>query len=100
LHLYLDQANKLACGGALHGGKRRAPSPAALLSRCYRPVLLETFVELSRFQGTCYRAANWTLLGNTKGRGKLDPDKQALLPKKAIWIYPIANNFRQFLCVD
>ena len=66
----------------------------------YRPALLETFVELSRFQGTCYRAANWTLLGNTTGRGKLGPDNQARLPKKAIWIYPIANNFRQFLCVD
>jgi hypothetical protein len=27
----------------------------------YRPVLLETFVEKQRFQGTCYKAANWTL---------------------------------------
>jgi len=64
----------------------------------YRPVLLETFVELPRFRGTCYRAANWTLLGETRGRGKLDVHNQALLPKKAIRVYPLVKNFRQFLC--
>jgi len=36
-----------------------------------RPVLLETFVETKRFTGTCYKAANWRLRGQTKGRGKL-----------------------------
>jgi len=50
----------------------------------YRPVLLETFVELPRFRATCYRAANWKLLGVTKGRGKLDVHHRAPLPKKAI----------------
>ena len=34
------------------------------------PVLLETFCEKPRFKETCYRAANWTLVGQTKGRGK------------------------------
>jgi hypothetical protein len=66
----------------------------------YCPVLLETFVELPRFRGTCYRAANWKLLGETKGRGKLDVHNQALLPKKAIWVYPIVKNFRQVLCAE
>jgi len=66
----------------------------------YRPVLLETFVELSRFRGTCYRAANWKLLGETQGRGKLDVHNQALLPKKAIWVYPMVKNFRQVLCAQ
>jgi hypothetical protein len=64
----------------------------------YRPVLLETFVERPRFRGTCYQAANWTLLGETKGRGKLDRRKQALLPKKAIWVYPLHKDFRRALC--
>ena len=64
----------------------------------YSPVLLETFVELPRFRGTCYRAANWSLLGKTKGRGKLDVYNQALLPKKAIWVYPLVKNFRRVLC--
>lgn len=57
-------------------------------------MLLETFVERPRFRGTCYQAANWILLGETKGRGKLDVRRQALLPKKAIWVYPLHKDFR------
>ena len=38
----------------------------------YEPVLLETFVEIPRFTGTSYRAANWIRLGQTQGRGKLE----------------------------
>jgi hypothetical protein len=34
----------------------------------YRPVLLETFVDLTKFDATCYRAANWHYLSETKGR--------------------------------
>jgi hypothetical protein len=32
----------------------------------YRPVLMETFVEKQRFEGTCYKAANWRYPGQTK----------------------------------
>ena len=39
-----------------------------------------------------------SLLGKTKGRGKLDVYNQALLPKKAIWVYPLVKNFRRVLC--
>ncbi len=46
----------------------------------YQPVLLETFVECNRFLGTCYKAANWTCVGTTKGRGKLDTYNKAGLP--------------------
>ncbi len=63
-----------------------------------RPVLLETFVEQPRFQGTCYQAANWTYLGETRGRGKLDIHHQNPLPKKAIWVYPLNKHFRYILC--
>ena len=63
-----------------------------------RPVLLETFVERPRFHGTCYQAANWTYLVDTKGRGKLDVHHQSLLPKKAIWVYPLNKHFRHILC--
>jgi hypothetical protein len=63
----------------------------------YRPVLIETFVELPRFRGTCYHAANWVYVGETKGRGKLDTRNEAKLPKKAIWLYPLAKNFRKIL---
>ena len=63
----------------------------------YRPVLIETFVERPRFRGTCYQAANWICVGETKGRGKLDVRNQALLPKKAIWVYPLDKGFRSIL---
>lgn len=63
----------------------------------YRPVLLETFVEKDRFQGTCYKAANWTFLGYTQGRGKLDRTKTCSLPVKSVWVLPLTRNFRQLL---
>ncbi len=64
----------------------------------YRPVLLETFVETPRFRGTCYKAANWIHLGQTQGRGKLDVDRTARLPKKSVWVYPLLPDFRRTLC--
>jgi hypothetical protein len=48
----------------------------------YRPVLLETLVEKPRFRGTCYNAANWVYLGQTKGRGKLGPAGKQSVPIK------------------
>ncbi len=63
----------------------------------YRPVLLETFVEQPRFRGTCYQAANWIFIGETKGRGKLDVRNLAKLPKKSIWVYPLVKDFRNIL---
>jgi hypothetical protein len=64
----------------------------------YRPVLVETFVETHRFSGACYRAANWVHVGTTQGRGKLDRNHTATLPRKAIWLYPLARHFRTSLC--
>ena len=67
-------------------------------SYAYRPVLLETFVEKPRFTGTCYKAANWQLLGDTQGRGKLDTLHRHAQPIKSIWIYPLARDFQRQLC--
>jgi len=64
-----------------------------------RVVLLETFVETPRFAGTCYRAANWQYLGETTGRGKTDRTHQAALPRKAVYGYPLAGDFRAALGV-
>lgn len=64
----------------------------------YKPVLLETFVEVKRFQGTSYKAANWIFLGNTKGRGKKDTHNEAKEPIKSIWIYPLEKKFQHILC--
>ena len=63
----------------------------------YSPVLLETFVELERFTGACYRAANWIEVGTTKGRGKLEKNHQSVLPLKNILIYPLQKDFRSIL---
>ena len=66
---------------------------------CYRPVLLETFVECNRFSGgACYKAANWEYVGMTQGRGKLDQKHEAKLSQKHIFLYPLAKQFRQLLC--
>jgi len=46
----------------------------------YQPLLPETFVEVGRYRGTCYQAANWTRVGRTKGRGKLDRYDAYALP--------------------
>lgn len=64
----------------------------------YRPVLLETFVEKDRFHGTCYRAANWIHVGETKGRGKLDRHHDKALPVKRVLLYPLESGAREVLC--
>jgi hypothetical protein len=61
------------------------------------PVLMETFVEVRRFAGTCYKAANWVHVGKTKGRGKLGPSGRQSVPIKDIWLYPLDRNFRKIL---
>ena len=63
-------------------------------------VLLETFVEIPRHRGTCYRAANWRHLGETTGRGKCDRTHQAALPRKAVYAYPLTADFRSALGVS
>lgn len=63
----------------------------------YAPVLAETFVETPRFTGASYRAANWTRIGQTKGRGKLDRHHEHALPVKDIYLYPLHRRWRQIL---
>jgi len=62
-----------------------------------RPVLLETFVQKDRFKGTCYKAANWLNVGQTKGRGKLGPPGKISVPIKDIWLYPLNKHFKSLL---
>jgi hypothetical protein len=64
---------------------------------CYAPVLLETFVDLEHFKGTCYKAANWIYLGETKGRGRMDRHTERALSKKAIFMYPLQDDFKAVL---
>lgn len=59
--------------------------------------LLETFVDRSRFRGTCYRAANWTCVGQTQGRSRQDRFKDMSVPVKDIYVYPLVSGFREEL---
>ena len=58
---------------------------------------VETFVDPARFRGTCYRAANWIVLGRTTGRGKDAPTKRPNRPIKEVLGYPLSNRFRELL---
>jgi hypothetical protein len=64
----------------------------------YEPVLVETFVEQERFQGTCYRAANWIEVGQTQGRGRQDRLHSRKSPVKRIFVYPLDAAARERLC--
>ena len=56
--------------------------------------LVETFVERERFAGTCYRAANWIHLGNTRGRSRNDREQTMSVPIKDVYVYPLSRSFR------
>ena len=58
---------------------------------------VETFIDPQRFRGTCYRAANWKVLGQTTGRGKDDQAHKANRSIKEVLGYPLVADFRQRL---
>jgi hypothetical protein len=57
----------------------------------------ETFIDPGRFRGTCYRAANWQLLGLTTGRGKDDQTNKPNRPIKEVLGLPLTPRFRELL---
>lgn len=57
-----------------------------------RPVLAETFVDPSRFEGTCYKAANWIKVGETAGR------RDGIA--KTIFLYELSSQWRECLCAE
>jgi hypothetical protein len=57
----------------------------------------ETFIDPGRFRGTCYRAANWKLLGLTTGRGKDDMTHRPNRPVKEVLGYALTPRFRELL---
>jgi hypothetical protein len=58
--------------------------------------LLESFVDLERFRGTCYRAANWTCVGRSAGRGTKSKTGQRTSLKE-LWVYPLVRGLREKL---
>jgi hypothetical protein len=66
----------------------------------YAPVLAETFVDPSRFAGTCYQAANWLRVGQTVARPTAFPNGKAAKGPKDIYLYPIRGDWKQVLCEE
>lgn len=63
------------------------------------PVLVaETFVESERFLGTCYRAAGWELVGETKGFGRSAGKYFEHGVKKRILVKELSRRARGLLC--
>ena len=63
----------------------------------YRPVLFETFVDVTKYHGTCYKAGNWTQVGLTQGRSRMDRHHANDQPVKSIWLLPLTRDFRRTL---
>lgn len=61
-------------------------------------VLVETFVDTSRFRGTCYSAANWDCVGETKGWSKSGQKYRFNGQPKSVWLYPLVREFKTQLC--
>jgi len=59
--------------------------------------LMETFVERDRFLGTCYKAANWICVGQTKGTAKKGHDHLVHGLIKDVYLYPLRKDFREKL---
>ncbi len=60
----------------------------------------ETFIDPDRYRGTCYRAANWRLLGLTTGRGKASTSKRPNRSIKEVLGYPLTPRFRELLSLS
>ena len=64
----------------------------------YRPLMAETFTDIEQFEGTCYKATNWTALGLTKGfeRHRADFFRKHGRPKK-LWVKSLNRNSQRIL---
>jgi len=59
--------------------------------------LLETFVDRQHFAGSCYRAAHWIYLGQTRGRGRQGPAGRPSTTIKDVYVCPLHSSCRSYL---
>ena len=64
-----------------------------------RPWLLESFVDTSAYAGTCYQAANWQKVGQTKGRGR-NGARDAGKSIKDVYLYPLVDDVHALVGVE
>jgi Druantia protein DruA/DDE_Tnp_1-associated len=61
-------------------------------------LVMETFVDPSRFIGTIYRAANWEIVGSTKGYQRIRSGySNTCQSSKLVFVLPLQRNARQVL---
>jgi len=60
----------------------------------YRPWLVESFVDTEQYAGTCYQAANWVEIGQTRGRGRQDRGHEKAKTIKTIYVYELESDWR------
>jgi len=65
-----------------------------------RPVLLETYVDASRYRATCYRAAGWKHVGTTSGRTRNDRTHTQHARVRDIYLLPLSGDYRLRLCSE
>ncbi|MBU1183425.1 MAG: hypothetical protein ABIJ52_12930 [Pseudomonadota bacterium] len=82
-------------GDSPHSPRGLPPKPTTYHHPIY---LLEAFVEKNRFQATCYRAANWICVGQTRGPAKKGHDHLFHGSIKDVYLYPLIKRFRMELC--
>lgn len=59
--------------------------------------LAETFVDASRFRGTCYRASNWLEIGETSGWAKHGDDYRFHGERKLVFLYQLDRRAKTWL---
>jgi len=64
------------------------------------PLLVETYVDTTRFAGTCYRAANWQAVGTTRGGRPRARGAAGEKSRKAIFAWALRRDFRERLCEE
>ena len=64
------------------------------------PFLVETFVDRDKFRGTCYKAANWLYLGETRGFARVGKTYIHHGNKKRVFVYLINPAFPKQIAAD
>lgn len=100
LHLVSNNSRFLI----LPGGPRNLGSRALALcarrlvrdwpARFGHVLLLETYVDPARFQGTVYRAANWIEAGLTRGFGRAGKGYREHAEPKRVFLLPLCRDAR------
>ena len=65
-----------------------------------RPVLLETYIDASRYRGTCYRAAGWKRVGSTSGRTRNDRRRTCRGTVRDVYLLPLSGDYLRRLCSE